>query len=483
MLTFNISMQGYIFFLCTKINLLTFQRHETPRETKLQRSRTFRCRDLEEMKAVLNFAAGQARQRSEREKTKTSHRCEGLHHGPARVARERAPSKSCIGELYLFSFKAPPPASTSFSFKATPPLAPTSSGALHAAAACLCRDGAMRKAAVAVGGGGKGAAATTDLLVCFPARQRLALMPKPICSPSRATMDKAAARRRSQMPGARSSPMFRGSGKAKRTAGEEEEEDEPQSPKVTCAGQIKVGRPKKARAAAAMAKKQRDKGRDGGGKSWITVVEEIERMHGRRKKVGWLETVGIRRDALPFLGGVVRGLRHKARCLGSLHGAVDSSTEEEEEHGGERGGAAASVFSKWLMVLEGGDEPSEQDSRDEDEEHDEEDDDEQQSKSQDDECSSAPPPNALLLMRCRSAPAKGLSRRVTDEPPASEAQAEEGSGRGASEDADTEAEVRDDDLVFMSSAPGFLKLSIDIAKETWIVGGGDPLSRSRSWKR
>jgi hypothetical protein len=29
-----------------------------------------------------------------------------------------------------------------------------------------------------------------------------------------------------------------------------------------------------------------------------------------------------------------------------------------------------------------------------------------------------------------------------------------------------------------------MKLSLDIAKETWVVGGGaDPIARSRSWKR
>ncbi|GJN34150.1 hypothetical protein PR202_gb22793 [Eleusine coracana subsp. coracana] len=335
----------------------------------------------------------------------------------------------------------------------------------------------MRKATTVAmggsGGGGKGVATTTDLLVCFPARQRLALMPKPICSPSRATME----RRRAQAPGPRSSPMFRGSNKAKRRA-DEDEEEEPQSPKVTCAGQIKVGRPKK----AATRKQQREKG-----KSWITVVEEIERMHGRRKKVGWLEAVGIRRDALPFLGGVLRSLRHKARCLGfgSLHGAADSSTDddedgdgaEEEEHGDERKSAATSVFSKWLMVLDGGEEPSEKDSGDDDDQ-------EERRSEKADECASAPPPNALLLMRCRSAPAKGLSRRgAALEQPAGEAEEEKGSAHAVAGDAAGTEEDRDD-LVFMSTAPGFLKLSIDIAKETWIVGGGgDPFSRSRSWKR
>jgi hypothetical protein len=335
----------------------------------------------------------------------------------------------------------------------------------------------MRKAAVAMGG--KGTATSTDLLVCFPARQRLALMLKPISNPSHATMDKAAARRRSQTPGARSSPMFRGS-KAQRTAGDHDEE-EPQSPKVTCAGQIKVGRHKKKRAVTAAGTVHGGKGARGGGKSWITVVEEIARMHGRRKKAGrWLEAVGVRRHALPFLGGVLPSLRLKARCLvGSLHGAaVDSSTDDEDDGGT----AAASVFSKWLMVLERGEEePLEQDSsRDDDDDRGEEDHDERQNKEADERPSAPLPPNALLFMRCRSAPATGLSlsRRETAEPPAGEAEEKKGSAN-----ASAGAEEDRDDLMFMSTAPGFLKLSIDIAKGTWLGGSGDPLSRSRSWKR
>ncbi|KAL6846059.1 hypothetical protein ACP4OV_023507 [Aristida adscensionis] len=364
----------------------------------------------------------------------------------------------------------------------------------------------MRKAAAAMGGGGggggKGAGtAPADLLVCFPARQRLALMPKPICSPNRATLDKAAAarRRQSQPPGARSSPMFRGS-RAKHTAAEEEE---PQSPKVTCAGQIKVGRPKKPRptAAAAAGRTKREGGGGGGGRSWVTVVEEIERLHGRRKKVGWLEAVGIRRDALPFLGGALRSLRLKARCFGSLHGAVDSSSSTDdgndgdgvEEWEGERGAggggsAAASVFSKWLMVLEGSREPPEPESYDDDDEgrgQDDDDDERQRSKGTD-ECPAAPPPNALLLMRCRSAPAKGLSRRVADAPPADvvdDVEQENGGEDAVAGPGDGGAVKAKDELVFMSTAPGFVKLSIDIAKETWVVGGMYPLARSRSWKR
>ncbi|XP_066394180.1 uncharacterized protein [Miscanthus floridulus] len=364
------------------------------------------------------------------------------------------------------------------------------------------------KKAVAVGGGGKGGTAPTDLLVCFPARQHLALMPKPFCSPSRTTMDKAAAARRRQLqlqlPGASaaagggrvrgSSPMFRGS-KAKQRAAEEEEE--PQSPKVTCAGQIKVGRPKKVKpgpGSTAATKHGKDGVGVGDARSWITVVEEIERLRGRRKKVGWLETLGIRRDALPFLGDALRSLRFKARCFGSLHAAaVDSSVDSDDagERGSEQGAggsAAANVFSKWLMVLEGGQEPMEQDEARHDEERDHEEDVERQQGEETDEGTngpSAPPPNALLLMRCRSAPAKGLSmsRRRTCDQLAGEDDQEKGAAVGEPGPGDGETEENKEELVFMSTAPGFMKLSLDIAKETWVVGGWDPIARSRSWKR
>jgi hypothetical protein len=354
---------------------------------------------------------------------------------------------------------------------------------------------------VKVVGGGKGGAATapTDLLVCFPARQHLSLMPKSMCSPSRATLDRAVAarRRQLQLPASRSgpsvgaggggtgvrgrgsSPLFRGS-KAKHTA-EGDNDNEPQSPKVTCAGQIKVVRPRKPRPVVAAEKNGRCVGGSRG--RWVTVAEEIERLQKQRKKAGWLQALGIRRDALPFLGGALRSLRNKVRCFGSsLHVAAESSTDDDDEvagageHGHESA-AAASVFSKWLMVLEGSQEPQSQDCRDD---NDDDDDDEhevdQEGERPNDDCPKAPsvpPPNALLLMRCRSAPAKGLARKGAEEATAGEETAQE---KGGPED-------DMDELVFMRTAPDFLKLSIDIAKETWVVGGVDTFARSRSWKR
>jgi len=249
-----------------------------------------------------------------------------------------------------------------------------------------------------------------------------------------------------------------------------EGDDEPQSPKVTCAGQIKVVRPRKQRPVAA------EKNGRCGGSRWITVAEEMERLQEQRKKASWLEAFGV---PLPFLGGALRSLRHKARCFGtSLRAAVESSTDDDEEEEGAGGhgresAAAASVFSKWLMVLEGSQEPQSQDSRVHDDDDEEEGERTSKEADDDDDCrkpTSVPPANALLLMRCRSAPAKGLARKGAEDPPA-------GEEKGGAEDG------RDDDLVFMRTAPDFLKLSIDIAKETWVVGGMDPLARSRSWKR
>jgi hypothetical protein len=366
------------------------------------------------------------------------------------------------------------------------------------------------KKAVSVRGGGKGGTAPTDLLVCFAARQHLALMPKPICSPSRATMDKAAAARRRQLqlqlPGASaaaggarvrggSSPMFRGS-KAKQRA---EQEEEPQSPKVTCAGQIKVSRPKKVVKPASTAAAKHCSDGAGGARSWLTVMEEIERLHGRRKKAGWLENLGIRRHALPFVGGALRSLRSKARCFGSLHAAaVDSSVDSDSNgddatgRGSERGAggsAAASVFYKWLMVLEGDQEPLplEQDETRYGEELGQGEDVERQEGKETDEGTngptSAPPPNALLLMRCRSAPATGLfmSRRRTCEQLAGVVEQGKVAAGGVPGDGETEEDK--EELAFTCTAPGFMKLSLDIAKETWVVGGRDPIARSRSWKR
>ena len=74
-----------------------------------------------------------------------------------------------------------------------------------------------------------------------------------------------------------------------------------------------------------------------------------------------------------------------------------------------------------------------------------------------------------------------MSGRRTCEQRAGEVDQEKGAADGVPGGGETEEDK--EELVFMSTAPGFMKLSLDIAKETWVVGGWDPIARSRSWKR
>ena len=120
------------------------------------------------------------------------------------------------------------------------------------------------------------AAPSADLLVCFPSRAHLTLMPKPICSPARPSEPnkrhhnhnhhrhnslKKSSTRGGGGGGGQASPML-----WSKTKPMGPEISEPTSPKVTCAGQIKV-RPKTSSC-----------------KSWQSVMEEIERIHNNRAK-------------------------------------------------------------------------------------------------------------------------------------------------------------------------------------------------------
>ncbi|KAK9134296.1 hypothetical protein Syun_013626 [Stephania yunnanensis] len=333
---------------------------------------------------------------------------------------------------------------------------------------------------------GKGAP-PTDLLVCFPTRAHLTLMPKPICSPARPTEATAAKihrhnrhMSRTSNRGGQASPLLWAKPKSMGS-----EIDEPTSPKVTCAGQIKV-RPKNS-------------------KNWQSVMEEIERIHGKNNnnnnnknnnkkhsKKSWMEALGLKKDVMQLLT-CLRGIRFDLRCLGSFHGSVVTSDDEDEveeeeeqeeeydevvgDHENEKlesmevtddeCGSSRTVFSKWFMVLQ------------ENQEH---------GRNRIDECGEdedgfvtsseavAPPPNALLLMRCRSAPAKSwLEEKEQEETLEKQRKAEL---------LREEEKKKTESLILKCYAPDFFKVSSDIAKETWVVGGAvDPLSRSRSWKR
>jgi hypothetical protein len=91
-------------------------------------------------------------------------------------------------------------------------------------------------------------------------------------------------------------------------------------------------------------------------------------------------------------------------------------------------------------------------------------------------------------MRCRSAPAKSWQEEEEEEEEKEEEEdRKEEEKKGKNLKALMEEEKRNskkENLVVMSYDTDFNKLSTDIAKETWVVGGmRDPLSRSRSWKR
>ncbi|KAL1547008.1 hypothetical protein AAHA92_23534 [Salvia divinorum] len=259
---------------------------------------------------------------------------------------------------------------------------------------------------------------STDLLVCFPTRAHLSLMPKPVSSPARPHH-----RRRPSL--LKSTTTRRGSpntmwARTKNNGGDVD--SEPTSPKVTCAGQIKV------------------RSKPNSCKNWQSVMEEIERMHNHRRKQKkrppWMAALGFKKEAMQFLT-CLRNLRFDFRCFGSIPAAEISSDDEEEDDdddddGGDKGSSGA-VFSKWFMILQ---EENNQLRKEE--------------SVVADEAAEAPPANALMLMRCRSAPAKSWLEEREEE--------EEEEEKGAE----------------------FCEFAVEIAKENWIE---ERICRSRSWKR
>lgn len=306
---------------------------------------------------------------------------------------------------------------------------------------------------------------SADLLVCLPSRGRLALTPKPICSPSRSSEVQKRHQLRSASRGRGSSMFKTKDGSAIANAAGQTISEEPSSPKVTCSGQIKVSRPKPPAG--------------GGGRSWQAVMEEVEKTHDRRRHgrarrwPQWTEAL--------FLFNAFRGFRFQLGCFGSFRRPVDDSSasaeeeEEEEDDGddegeGERTGATQTAFSKWFMVLEESQNHYSRDKNIFDVEEEEEDDvdDEREGAGAASPPAAAAPPNALLLTRCRSTPGSGRAE----------------GGRGAAAWAGTrrEAEGEKKRVVMKRQVTNFLEVSSDIAKETWVVGSFD-LARSRSWKR
>ncbi|KAI6687737.1 hypothetical protein NL676_024565 [Syzygium grande] len=236
-------------------------------------------------------------------------------------------------------------------------------------------------------------AQSTDLLVCFPSRAHLTLMQKPICSPARPPSEtsKSSRRRHHQsrqqikrpsMRLGQASPLLWAKNKQMGP-----EMAEPTSPKVTCAGQIKV-RPKAAAAAGAACK------------SWQSVMEEIERIHNSRNKVqkkrpGWMESLGLKKEIMQFLT-CLRSIRFDLRCFGSFPESEATSEGEAGEDnyeyplgadGIDGKETSRTIFSKWFMVLQENQSNVFREERREKE------------RSLVDAPPIAPPPNALLLMR------------------------------------------------------------------------------------
>ncbi|MCD7455948.1 hypothetical protein HAX54_030235 [Datura stramonium] len=318
---------------------------------------------------------------------------------------------------------------------------------------------------------------SADLLVCFPSRAHLTLMPKPICSPARPSdsskrhhnHDLKKSSTRIGGVAAQSSPLLWAKSKNSEII------SEPTSPKVTCAGQIKV-RPKQGSSC----------------KNWQSVMEEIEKLHNRKaqKKKGanWMEAIGLKKDVMQFLT-CLRNIRFEFRCFGSFPTAGhvitsddddDEELEEEEEEGENHTSreinddedeeeSSRTVFSKWFMVLQDENQKTELTKTECD--------------NDDDVPNCAPPPNALLLMRCRSAPPKSWLQETEQQQQqqVEEDSEEEKEAKSAMEE--MENKKKNENLVVMRYGSDFHKFSADIAKETWVVGGvRDQLAKSRSWK-
>ncbi|GMI90946.1 hypothetical protein like AT1G78110 [Hibiscus trionum] len=319
----------------------------------------------------------------------------------------------------------------------------------------------------------KGRAPSADLLVCFPSRAHLTLMPpKHICSPARPLEPNKRHHHRllkkscTRNGGGKNSPLLWAKNRQMGS-----EITEPTSPKVTCAGQIKV------------------RSKTSSCKSWQSVMEEIERIHNNgkhKKRPSWVESLGFKKEVMQFLT-CLRSIRFDFRCFGSFPQSditTDDEDEEEEyqenENHVEGDETSRAIFSKWFMVLQ---------ENQSNKLYKEEEDKENESPLDNvDDQPAVPPANALLLMRCRSAPAKSWleANRVeeNDEEEEEFKWKDEGKRKNLRCLMDEENIKMEESLVVMKYSPDFHKISSDIAQETWLVGGRrDPLSRSRSWKR
>ncbi|CAL0307835.1 unnamed protein product [Lupinus luteus] len=163
---------------------------------------------------------------------------------------------------------------------------------------------------------------------------------------------------------------------------------EPTSPKVNCAGKIKVMRPKTTAT-----------------KIWQSVMEEIEKPHNNNKQKKHSElapSLSFKKEVM-HLFTCLHGMRLDLRCFGTLNpeGEDNDDIEDEGYVGKEKekenpNETSGTVFPKWLMVLQENNQGNVFEKEDTNGSTAEETEDK----------NTGPPPNALLLMRCRSAPVK-----------------------------------------------------------------------------
>ena len=316
----------------------------------------------------------------------------------------------------------------------------------------------------------KPTAPPADLLVCFPARAHLTLLPSPARPPAEPHRRHYRKAQPSPLPWAK------------------EMSSEPTSPKVTCAGQIKI-RPHSHRST----------------KNWQSVMEEIERIHNKKKNpIRNQNPFGFKREIVNFLS-CLRGFRFDFRCFrGFPQSDITTDDEDDEEevfeqHEPESESQSESeeeptrgrtMFSEWFMVLQEGEEETKPINNDA-----------VSSLEFQPSSVSVPPPNALLLMRCRSAPNSLLRKPKQQEEKELEEEEEEEEEEKSKislkllmEEEKEMVTAKKKSLMVMDYDADFYKLSSDIAKETWVVSGSstsssssrcndDPLLRSRSWKR
>lgn len=305
--------------------------------------------------------------------------------------------------------------------------------------------------------------AGSELFVCFPSRTHINLLPKPILSPGRS--GDPTKRLRSSAGRGQSSPMFsiQTNGRSEgRNKNSEYEIEEPSSPKVTCAGQVRV-KPRQC-------------------KSWQSVMAEIEKLHGQKQRKNsfsragksggtpvsspsralqqpkWSQVVGLKKDVVQFIT-TLRNLRVDLGCFGASSVSTDDEEEDEEDDEARRPSTSGTVFAKWFMILQDSDdrkeakpESSSVGSRNEIVEA--------SPRDSNEEPTVVPPPNALLLMRCRSAPAPSLK---TDS---------EISGHKDEEDCSLSCNGKkkspSNAVVLMRCQTDFSKLSLEVSKETWV---------------